>query len=358
LAIAVIAGIFIYRHLTQENLENVVKAEVKAVKDKHFTEAYYEYTSKKFQQTTSLETFRHFMQQNAIFNDNASLVVTKNKTETDTGYIEAIATSHSGEKEEVLFFLVKEDGRWKIQFIQVGDREKEETALDAISQESQKVLLPLERHLNALKSKDLKGAYEAEVSSEFLKQTPYDTFEAFVKEYPILTNFIQYAYEVPKIDGKKAEVIIVLNPGQENIHVKYKLVDEDEWKIWGMQIILPPSGGSSTPLMHPKELASTVNSLLEMLRQENIEKAYQTYMSDQFKKITTLPQLNAFIEKHPLLASYQTVSFKDALIENGNKGRVTVELKSAKQLEESLLFSLEIQDGSWKIDGIQQTHGQ
>lgn len=355
LALVGLIVIGVYFLLNQEDLDQVVKNEITAIKDKRYTEAYYEHTSKDFQATTSLEAFKQFVRSHSIFYDNTTVTFQKSEIKDNVGVVQTQLTAKDGTNDSVLFHLVKEDDKWKINYMQIEGAHAQATQNPTpVSDKFKGILAPIEKQLNALQKNDLKGAYEGNVSSDFLKQTPFESFSSFVKEYPILTTFVQYAPTSPAINDKQADITVILNPGQEDIPLKYKLINEnDEWKIWGLQIVLPADENAKNPLMHPKQLTPVVEAMLKDLQNKKVDDAYNNLTSAEFRSITDLATFKAFLNVHPLISSHETASMKDALIENTQYGRVNVVLKQGENAAE-FLFSLELEKNSWKILGIQE----
>ena len=123
----------IYFLLNKEDLDKVITHEIAALKDKHYTEAYYEYTSKDFQTTTPLEVFREFVKNNPIFGENTSVRFISSRVEDNIGFVKAILTAKNGSKGEVVFHLVKDGGKWKIQYVQIEDDAKKATTNETLN---------------------------------------------------------------------------------------------------------------------------------------------------------------------------------------------------------------------------------
>jgi len=212
---------------------------------------------------------------------------------------------------------------------------------------------PIEKQLKALQAHNFSGAYEEVSALDFKKQTTLDKFRAYIESYPIFSSFKNYHHKTNLIDKTHAEAVVELNPDKENIALHYKLVKEDgQWKVWSMQIILPLNDTTSAvPLEHPRELIPVVEGQLEAIKSKQDDRAYEQYTSASFKKISSLDVFKEFLKKYPIFADHQEAQIQESLIENGS-GKVVVTLKNTKE-ERQALFMLEIEDGKWKVEGIQ-----
>lgn len=344
--------IFYYFSFSNEFVDNVIKKQLNAIKDKHFTEAYYEYTTKEFQNTTSLETFREFLNNNSIFNDNSSIEFSSNHIEDNIGKVQTILTDKNGSQGKVLYSLDKDsNNKWKIQYIQIlevlDNKNVSETPLD------KELLAPIEKQLKALKSNNIQEAYEKLVSTDFLKQTPLPQFKIFIGQYPILTQFNNYKVASHSIEKNQGAVTIILNQHEDNIPLEYKLVKEGgEWKIWSLQIVLPDFESSSNGLMHPKELGPVIENFLKMMKEKQVDEGYRDLTSPEFKKATHLKDFHEFVNKFPILETYTSYQINNEIIKNAEYGFVNVEMSDEKEKYE-IEFTLGIENKTWKIWGIQ-----
>lgn len=88
-------------------------------------EAAYSLTSKEFQQVTSIETFKSYVEKFPILKDYKSIKFTERKIESNVGYLAGTIEGTDGTKMKIEYQLVKEDGKWKIQAINLSKAEAE-----------------------------------------------------------------------------------------------------------------------------------------------------------------------------------------------------------------------------------------
>jgi hypothetical protein len=244
IALAIAAWLAYNQYENQNNIETLVQNQIDAVKEKHFTQAYYEYTSKDFQNSTNLETFREFMNTHSVFSQNVSIKFTKPKEKGNQADLHVILTAKDGSKSDVQYKIEKEENTWKILNLQLVEASKEVSGSE-ITTATEELIAPVEKQLKALKNQDIIGSFEGIVSKDFKKNTPLEQFKTFVKNYPILTQFKTFSYQSHSIENNMGNIIVILNPEEEHIPLDYELVMEDgQWKILQLQIVLPPTNAS------------------------------------------------------------------------------------------------------------------
>lgn len=87
-------------------------------------ETAYNMTSKAFQQATSMDNFKIFIEQNPILKDYKSVSFTQRNIESGSGYISGTIENADGSQMKIEYQLVKEDDKWKIQAMQLSPMEK------------------------------------------------------------------------------------------------------------------------------------------------------------------------------------------------------------------------------------------
>lgn len=98
--------------LSTNALTNVARSQLDALRSNNIDKAY-SYTTKDFQNETSLTTFKKFAEQNKLEN-NEGVVFVDRKIENDKGDIKGILKFKNGSNAEIEYSLKKEDGQWKI----------------------------------------------------------------------------------------------------------------------------------------------------------------------------------------------------------------------------------------------------
>lgn len=103
--------------LTQ-GITDAAKSQLKAIRSGDIAKAY-GYTSKTFQQETSFENFKKFVETYEAFKNNDDVSFSTRETQNDTGILKGELKSKDGKKTPVSYKLVKENGDWKIEGIKL-----------------------------------------------------------------------------------------------------------------------------------------------------------------------------------------------------------------------------------------------
>lgn len=107
--IGVTAGI-----LLTEGLVDVVDKQLSALRQKNIEKAYEAYTSKEFQQATSFNQFRRFIESYPIFFHNQSAHFAQRSIKDHVAILKGNLVSDKHEEIPIEYHLVKEHRKWKI----------------------------------------------------------------------------------------------------------------------------------------------------------------------------------------------------------------------------------------------------
>lgn len=106
-------------HVDSKQLLDMFQKQLKQIREGNIAQAYREFTSKEFQQATSLEDFESFLKNFTVLTKNKSLKIHALFFENNTGTIQGVLTSESGESLNVDYDVIEENGQWKIMGIQL-----------------------------------------------------------------------------------------------------------------------------------------------------------------------------------------------------------------------------------------------
>lgn len=213
-------------------------------------------------------------------------------------------------------------------------------------------LTPIDIQLRALRERDISRAYNDSTSKEFKDNTSLDTFTKFVEKYPILVTHQEIVISSQSVKNNEADITVTLNPDKfDATPLRFMLVSEEgKWKIWNENVILPYSPAVTALLKDPQTLRKPVEQMLQALQSKEAAKAYDAYMSQEFKKGTSLDAFRDFLKKFPLLTTYESVDFGIPGISEGT-GTLEVNLES-RDTTAKLEYNLGIEGDKWKIWGI------
>jgi hypothetical protein len=329
------------------DLEKPARKQLETIKEGKIPEAYYEYTSKQFQAATSLEQFRQFVKSHGIITSYKDFSFNEPVIDDKRGVLTGTLTGAEGAKTDVKFFLFRQDDEWKIDSLQIVDSAQEVVDAKALDpKEKDAILNPIEDQLQDLKRGDVDDAYK-DVSEGFKKVTSRDQFAEFIKQYDVLANYRSFNVLEQMRQGDRAAVKIELVDQKGKTPIEYYLIKEnDAWKIWSLQVLMP------TEAMPPPSLMTEpVQAQLEALKNNQPEQAYNDYTSDEFKKITSLDTFKNFMVNFPLFTNYASIDYKKPRVEEAG-GKLLVVLKGADGQTATVEYTLGVSEGKWKIWGL------
>lgn len=331
----------------KENMDDVVEEHLKKIREHRITQAYFDYTSKNFQDTTSLEAFRDFVISYPELSENKMFRVEEKTAENEIGAIKGVLISNDLQEMKTEYQLIREGDKWKILSIRLQEmpqnKENASMAYDLIES--------VDGQLKALRYHDVMDAYYSYVSKSFQKETPFQTFQDYVKSHPILFNYEGINFKDRKIQGNRGYVDVVLNSPTGHHLLKYQLVQEgNKWKVWSLHIILPPEEAAKKTATNPQALVAPVRAILDALLLGNTHGAYNS-TAKEFQEDTSFDTFQHFANNYPVFAKRDLADIKSGVIENGmGKLRVNLHDNAGMTVVE---FRLGFEEGQWKIWGME-----
>lgn len=253
--------------LFSEDLTDTVDGHLKALRSDHFTQAYYNYTSKDFQEAVSLEKFRDFFTQYPIFSQSDSVRFIERNVNHSKGNLDALLLNKQGIGTLAQYHLVKEGDKWKIfsikleemdqdQELETAKKHGQETTSNASSEmeafDETPVFKVVHEQLEAIRRGELTKAYQEFSSQEFKKATSLEEFTAFIHSQPGFGSNEKADWGTLKFDNNIAllDADFFSKEGQV-FEVDYNLVLEDNrWKILHIEIV-PQLQGNFTAHAKP-----------------------------------------------------------------------------------------------------------
>lgn len=332
-------------YIASKDLTESVEGQLKALRSNRLTEAYYSFTSKQFQGTTSLEKFRDFIKSHPQFLKNQSFQFTSSSFDNDILTLRGTLISQEKEALDVEYKLIDENGDWKILSIELL---KPEQSVNRVIKQGDFQSL-IKNQLKLIKARDLQKAYAQTVSKKFQNEIPYNAFEQSLKAYPFLFDFETIDFKSLNLTRERPKILAIISNGKGRYPVEYELERENgEWRIWSMR--LTPVAAVAPEVTKIRDLKSVINEQLIALASGNINKAYRL-TSKEFQLNTPLKLFESYIEEFPLLAKHDSVSFGESLIEK-EVGVIEVELQQAGKAMK-IDYALKLEQGLWKIWGMQ-----
>lgn len=245
--LVIIALVVVFR-LTSGIVE-VADQFFKAVQAQEFSEAY-TYVAQDFRAATSLEQLKTFLEQSALINYQEASWSSREIT-TSQAKLEGTIKTADGGSVPIMMTFVKEDGEWKILYIEktaAGLATKEETTksippLDEINLMTAEAMHELALAINA---RDFSIFY-AKLSKLWQSQTTaddlYSAFKSFSDQnvdLTILKGMDPVFDQPPKIDENDMLILEGYYPTQPSVthfDLKY-LYEHPAWKLAGVHVQL------------------------------------------------------------------------------------------------------------------------
>ncbi|MFQ5730116.1 MAG: DUF4864 domain-containing protein [Waddliaceae bacterium] len=329
-----------------DSMQDVIEEQLSALREDKITKAYYEYTSKDFQETTSLADFRKFIDVYPILVDNKKFVLNERDFVNGQGNVKGVLISEDFDEMNVEYRLVKEDKQWKI----LNLRLKESAKKNGIDSGTQALVDKIEAQLKTINAEDLESAYYGFSSKDFQQQTSFEAFREFVKSHPVLTNYNEVNHKDSRIENSQGFVNLVLDSDKGDYLLEYKLVREDgSWKIWSLRVILPPEEAAKKTITNPEALVLPVQEFLNTMLKGDLQDAYNN-TAKEFQEVTSYDAFEDFVGSYAVLTRHDSVDITKGFVENGS-GTVHVTLNDDEG-ETTIEFQLGFGDGEWKIWGM------
>jgi hypothetical protein len=101
-------------YFNSDDLQIVIDNYLKAIRNQDLSKAYYGYTSKEFQESTSYKEFEEFLQNHPQLLKNDGAYFSKFHIEDDVGNFEGDLKTSDESKQKIRVRLLLQDGKWKI----------------------------------------------------------------------------------------------------------------------------------------------------------------------------------------------------------------------------------------------------
>lgn len=336
-----------YALSTHKSVDRVISGQLSKLKERHFSEAYYEYSSPAFQKVNPLQEFKAFILSCPAILEQKSSSIASKTLQGNKAKIVVTLLSNDNEEARIFYSLVRNEGDWKIQKMNVIDKSvvNEDLATTEALEEQ------VEDHLLALRDHNLISAYYDFFAKDFQNETPFGQFCDYIESHPVLTDFDHLEILETEIDENRAIMDFRLHSDEGTSILRYRFQKaEDGWKIWNLQLTLSAEESERVLMQHPGALEPPIRYFLDALLKQRSEEAYDS-TAREFQEITSLSTFENFIHDHPVLQKRDLTDIKMGAIEN-DVGRVRVNLHDSTGLT-ALEFKLGYEIGQWRIWGIE-----
>ena len=240
--------------LLSSDMTDTVKEQLKEIKAGRLSEAYQNYTSKSFQAATPFESFEEFMKTYPALAKNASVRFIDRTENDNSGELHALVETSEGNEVPVFFKLVYEGDKWRVLSMKVEKPQQNQVeAKSDVNKTTARIVTggggddfdvkPLKQvisdQLAAIRSGDIRKAYDQYTSKDFKKFSPFTEFEGFVKGQTGYFDNTSVDIGDLEFDNNIATFQVVLGaPSGKKVKVGYDLVFEDNaWKVVHLDVI-------------------------------------------------------------------------------------------------------------------------
>lgn len=126
-SIIIVFFIIMFAIYLTNDLVTIIEKQLIAARANNFQESY-SYTAKDFQRSTSLDTFKQFLNQYPPLSHNASMSFSKREMNNNRGVVVGTLKAEDGTVIRIQYLLIKENNQWKILGILINPKEAEQDA--------------------------------------------------------------------------------------------------------------------------------------------------------------------------------------------------------------------------------------
>jgi hypothetical protein len=320
---------------------HTVKDQLQDLKQGNISTAYNNYVSQEFATSTTDKDFETFIHNYPEFTEFKTITI-KDQAETDgLTHIQLLLATDKGDS-KIDYWLAKQEGEWKV----MGIRVEESAYYPPIKEdEREEIIEVVKGQLDALREGDIPKAYYAYASIDFQKNTSLKDFEAFLEDYPILTEQKESTVGHGTEEGELRLLRIALESEDETVEADYRLIKEDgDWKVWGIQILLNPQ----ETRRNEDEIKNIINSQIEAFKSNELSKAYYALSSKKFMKAASFDSFKTYVANHDELRHNKKTVIKDIKFKPAYASAV-VNLQGPSRNEQTYLYRLAIENNQWKI---------
>lgn len=326
-------------------IRTVIEGQLAALRSKDYKKAFYQYTTKDFQSSNTLDKYEENVDKYPLLTQHTNVDYDYTQILITDSHATAFVVLRDKENSIALTYsLIKSGGEWKIWSSDIANFDHSKNDPDPQT-EDQNVIKTIQSQLQNIKNKDLDKAYDA-VSQQFQTKTSRTTFEQFVNNHPILTDYRKVSFGEVDFHDDKANVMAVLQNTEISNPVEYTLQKVDgQWKIFGFRLLSPEELQALTSA-DKGDLLALIGQQLAALRLENIERAYHM-TSKGFQQSTSLNEFRDFVKQYDIFKENKTTAYSD-IKHDHNLVSITTTLNSSKGFAD-VEYNFIKEDGQWKI---------
>lgn len=343
IAAALFAGML---YIAEERVESPVEGLLTAIRENRITESYYEYTSKEFQDHTTFDDFKTFINVHPELAQTTEFTINNVASNNNTAALEGTLHFADGTAVPAEYQLVKEDDGWKIVAITFATG----------SQESNSFNKPQQQHLNQHRAPEHASAQKPHSSPPKIWQdltALEDSDYSISDKYPSQLDDSDFADSeaapapapIPAVEPPKITQMI-------NKVVTTPKAPAPAPEPTPATPPTPDVPATTTQEFGSQEFVDMIQLQLRALKQNNVTKAYSSeFTSKGFRDATALKDFEDYMKKHPVFTQYKDLEFNKISLKDGIT-TVTVSLVVSDVERYLVEYTFVKDDNQWKIQHI------
>lgn len=235
---------------------DTIRDQILKLRGEHYTEAYYNYMAKPFQDTVSLDKFRKFFGKYPMFSTSDTLKIVHENIESNVTTIDAVLSNPQGEHVSVHYRLIKEGEKWKIlsmkfdddslatrnvksSSLEIAEGNKVASSKNGDQFDPKPIYETIQNQVKAIKDGDIKGSYNKYASKDFQKVTSYDVYTKFIKGHPAFAENESIKFDKISVENNTVTISgVLISSDDREFPFDYNLVFEDGiWKILHIEVL-------------------------------------------------------------------------------------------------------------------------
>jgi len=221
-----------------KGLEQIGESQLEEIKKNQITKAYYEFSSTKFKEKTSLGAFKKFIEDNPSLIEFESVHFEESQKENNYGVAYGELNILDDITIPIKYEFIKEEGEWRVLRLELDAPQVITQGEDPVTNE---VTGSVRTQLSVIKDGNIEKAYEEYSSLDFKESANLELFKKFIDHYPYFASYENIDLLNTDYSGNTAKVTAVLYADGSALPLEYTLKNEEGmWKIWSMQILKTP----------------------------------------------------------------------------------------------------------------------
>jgi hypothetical protein len=210
-----------------------IDLQLKYIRAEDISKAYSETLSKEFKKSTTLQAFKDFVKSYPVLIKHGEVEV-RQPTPQDEKVLITVILNPDTEAVPIDYILINEEGKWKIWNMAVTPQYWGGSSAKDLST----IKKNIESFLQGLQTTEIAKIYNQYTSQEFQKKTSLESFQSFLTEIPILTQFNAIDLKEPTFTKGTGSLDVYLKSPYGTAIIAFTMgVEDNQWKIWAINVV-------------------------------------------------------------------------------------------------------------------------